>query len=118
VVERVNHELLQLLLPRIVDHQGGLLEPLQLILPLLCLHLDKTGVELLKFAFNPLWKSLTEFRGNKPELIEWLQIILDDFELCELSILDSKQALSLVDERSRSLNFVELLFQILYLVEN
>lgn len=118
MVERVNHELLQLLLSRIVDHQGGLLEPLQLILPLFCLHFDETSVKLLKFAFNPLRKSLAKFGSNEPELIQWLQIILDDFKLSKLSIFDSEQALSLVDERSCPLYFVELLFQIFYLTED
>lgn len=60
MVECVNHKLLQFLLPWIVDHQRGLLEPLELILPLLCLHLNEASVKLLELAFNPFWKSLTE----------------------------------------------------------
>jgi len=72
VVQAVDHELLQLLLLRIIKHQESLLKSPQLVDPFFNLHFYVDSIQAVEVSLDPLWQDLSELRSHQPKLVEWL----------------------------------------------
>ena len=118
VTQRLKHELEEFGLALMLFDKLSLLEALELDQPLLDRLLEIARVNAFKGLLQPAWYLLVEATGHGPQLVEWLQIILDLLQLTEAGLGLSEKRLSLIDLDGEHAHFVKRRLQLLCLVES
>ena len=113
MTERIENELLQLILACILADEVSLLKPLHLINPLVYFSLNFCCVKLIEPPLYPLRKDRPEFGGHLPELMQGLQVIEYCPQILKLGFWDIEECLPLVDDLCGFLNLIEFLFQMI-----
>lgn len=117
VAKSFEHERQELSLAFVFLNKLSFLETFELDEPVINRLLQISRLNPLELAFKPLRDHLVVARGDRPELIQGFEVILDLLEFGEASLGNSEKCFAFVDQNRRHVDFVEGRLELLSHIE-